>query len=82
MYTYKIETTHTLTGVLQIRNSMYGAYIYTMSLESSIAEVPFFASRTVPPLAPVAAILTPLTRAFTPVNQPNAEGLQLCDYRH
>ena len=26
-------------------------------------------------------ILTPRTRAFTPINQPNAEGLKLCDYR-
>ena len=49
-----------------------------------LPKVPFFASRTVPrvlKIAPVAAILRPRTRAFTPVNQPNAEGLKSCDYR-
>ena len=28
-----------------------------------------------------ATVLTSRTHAFTPVNQPNAEGLKLCDYR-
>ena len=32
--------------------------------------------------APMAAILTPRTRAFTPVNEPNVEGLKSGDYRH
>ena len=32
--------------------------------------------------APMAAILKPRARAFTPVNEPNVEGLKSGDYRH